>query len=777
MAKKKALQKLKRGPDGRQKLVYVDAETGSTISDKEIENYEIVSADGGGYWSGLGKSAATPTETEQESVASEPNYKYSDRDKDYTASKSIGGSRKAADNYGYKKQPKLLKAAKLVPGVIGKAAAAAGVALNANNIAAVNEARRVIGLPSLSKGEMLKSVVKDQKGQVADVRINKNDYSVGFEALSPKGNTNLTPEEARRRGMALGGVEEIGKRKKSTPEVETDDKSKTKKSGGFLTKMTGLEEGWLGDGIKDLFKDDEVSTPKKQVEVTKPIQLAPAQVANRPHSEAVGFIGKPNQPGVSYEFGEKTKRNQIPSSGIGEKIGGIASKLGLQAHMYSGQEPEDQKPVGSAYRHPEGYAGDFYFTDQKGEVVKDPKVLEQIALETAAIGGNAGMGPEYMGNANMHLDTMPIEQYPGHGQAWGSTARGWSKDMAWAKDVGQNPRPASAPIPTSRPDPLSLDPVGNSLNVEGSTFDSIGPKDNYAQQVVADRISTPSSSVIDASPAKLASMGFVARTPDQIGRMAFALAGEMSPDQLKALEANDPIAKKELANMVTTIENRAASKTWGSFDNVFDPDQYNSMMTGKLDTTKGNYGIYKSVLEDQLGGYYKGMMEPDNYGLTNYYNPASADPSWGPKMDNKAKTGDHLFGTLGPAQGDYKYEVSDTFKNDRDRLSMQLGTSDRDAKGTFGTTSSPGYGRSSLGVSSSDPKMSKPSGSNYKESSSSSRSSNPSHSVERGRDTSLGSGNKTQKESKPSSSPKESKTKETKSTGGEKASTRSGGAW
>lgn len=770
---KKAIQTLRRGDDGRMKLVYLDLETQQPIEYKDIGGYEIVTAEGGSYWNPNFTQAPKPQEVTTTPKTDRVRYS---SEKNGTQGVQSGGKAKKntnpIDNFGYFDKPKWMKAAALIPGKIGAAAKLANVAVNANNAGAVNRAREMLELPPVKGKGAVKSLLKDQQGQVANGYINGEDYSIGFEALSPSGKTNLTPDEARKRALTLGGFTEG-----VSPTADMPEEKGKKKS--VIEKITGLGEGWLGDFLDKKFGKDEKGTDKPITPTEKkvlqmgggtwggdmPIGKQKDDIVNRPASQpAQGFIGRPSTPNISYEFGKKTKRNQIPSSGVGEKVGAIAGKLGLKAHMYSGQEPEGAKPAGTAHRHPEGYAGDFYFTDRQGNVVRDPKVMEQIALEVGALGGNAGLGPEYMGRTNMHLDTMPIENYPGHGQTWGSTASRWKGDMAWAKSVQQNPRPASPPTPTARPEPLSLDPVGESLNpigdVEGTVFDRIGPKGTFSKQAVSD---VPTS-FVGSTPARIAALGMTPRTPEQVDRMSRALAGELSPEQLAGLKANDPIAQRELANMVTTIENRAASAKYGTLESALNPSQYNSLMTGNLDVTNGNYSIYGSTLSEGINDYYTGALKPDNYDFTSYYNADISNPSWGPGMSDRQKVGDHTFGALP------EYRPSSEF---RDRTGLLSGSNRPASLGSenYNKGNTPhsiergrdmslreSSGRNSLMDNTHS--QNKSGRDHTKESSGSNRSTGPSHTVERGRDTSLKDSNKTQKtekkEVKESKTPKES---------------------
>ena len=66
-----------------------------------------------------------------------------------------------------------------------------------------------------------------------------------------------------------------------------------------------------------------------------------------------------------------------------------------------------------------------------------------------------GYQPSYnhMGPGRMHIDTMPLDQFPG-GSVWGQTAQTWRDNLDFARKTGIGPTPYSnAPVPTARPEP------------------------------------------------------------------------------------------------------------------------------------------------------------------------------------------------------------------------------------------------------------------------------------------------------------------------------------
>lgn len=154
--------------------------------------------------------------------------------------------RDQSNNFGYIDKPGFMGLASHLPGVLGIAGKGINAAINANNVGAVNAARDVMDVDSLSPRETLGGVAKDRQGFVGNVDITNqagktNQYAVGLEAMTPSGKTTLTPDEARMRAFANPNNISLSKEQKE----EKKGLGSTIRS--FLT---------------DLFSDDEVETTK-----------------------------------------------------------------------------------------------------------------------------------------------------------------------------------------------------------------------------------------------------------------------------------------------------------------------------------------------------------------------------------------------------------------------------------------------------------------------------------------------------------------------------------
>lgn len=226
---KMARRSLKRLPDGTMGVVFIDSATGAELPNTQGYNIQ----DANNYLDlntlGLNPLQDDPNKpTAAQQIVKQPREPHESTKQD-TPSESK--PRTVANNFGYVDKPGLISAAGALPGPIGLAGKAVNLGINANNLQAAQSARGMMGVPEISGFEKAKSYVKDNQGQVADVKIGDNKtYSVGFEALTPDGRTNLTPNEARSRGLAMG-IELASK-----PDIAAN-KEQFKKEGNKPTSM------------------------------------------------------------------------------------------------------------------------------------------------------------------------------------------------------------------------------------------------------------------------------------------------------------------------------------------------------------------------------------------------------------------------------------------------------------------------------------------------------------------------------------------------------------
>jgi len=728
-----AIPKLIRGEDGLMHTVYVDAHTGQQLS--SLEGYSVLSGAGNHGTQvpaqgilpsfGSGRASGGGGGGSYSGLGFHDSYDGDDQDGPMPSKSSLEAGGKNWKPGEYINKPDWIKYAAMLPGVGGKIAKVASTAANVNNVKAVNDSRKALGIDPLSTKDKIKGTLRDQKGQVADVKINNQKYSVGFEAMSPEGRTNLTPEEARKRSLTLGGIQEIERR----PAVEGSVEAK----GSPMERLTGLKEGWVGDYLDRKFggktADDTATAPAPTatpigVTTTPSKDIRVGDLARNPYDTQIGNPQRPTSlTDLSRNPYDTQKSNYVPQTHAdavagfipsfgpkrpNEPSGDIVNQVRTQVAQtlgpgytvigISGQE-NPGKQHGSD-RHRTGKSMDFDVIDPQGNKVTDPKILNDLASQFAYTHPKAGIGfgEGYMAPGRMHLDTT------GKALEWGALDpnKGYNSrsmmDPALATTIdatrkGFQPTPFANPgVPTPRPEYTppappnvsglgisqpayanvsALDPVGNSLDPIKSTsvFDQIQPNtESYAKSIVSQGITGQGRGVIsedisNASPAKMAALGLTPRSDAQISQISKAFAGELSPQQLEGIKNGDPVARAEYASMIATAENRAKSDyKGGSLDKVFDPSQYMSMSAANLGTTTQNYSLYKDALEATAREYYAGTLAPTNFDYSSYYNPNEANPSWGAKMSNTGMVGDHKFGTLP------EYGANQTFQDQRNAM-------------------------------------------------------------------------------------------------------------
>lgn len=193
------------------------------------------------------------------------------------------------------------------------------------------------------------------------------------------------------------------------------------------------------------------------------------------------------------------------------------------------------------------------------------------------------------------------------------------------------------------------------------------------------------------SPARAATMGLISRTPAEISAMSKMMAGELHANTLKNLNSPNEearaLARSELANVATTVENRASSTMYDGLTGptgALTPSQYNSLMASNMVNTNALYSKYGAAVEEALADFYSGALTPTNYDLTSYYNASLVAPNWGPMMTDVQKVGYHTFGKLP------EYGPATAFKTERAALAQAYNETNR------GFT--PGVQASSVGI-------------------------------------------------------------------------------
>lgn len=455
------------------------------------------------------------------------------------------------------------------------------------------------------------------------------------------------------------------------------------------------------------------------VNPTKETGLAPNKESTTP--TGVGFAA-PNRPGVpgtptdvaGYNANYGTHRRNAISGDLASKIVDAARKVdpGATVEGFSGQGQ-----YGTArHRQEEGVAVDARAYDSQGNLFS-PDQTRDFASQFAYANPNAGIGygATYMGPNEVHLDTTGFGGQWGAKNAKGKNTRAMMQrdDMALDQTIdaarrGFAPTPfANAPTPFSPTDATpdyatretgtgtigtgnlddsrarayaqNMAPTGvtKTNSVFDSMVDNVGTTakaiKDQARATTNNRQRVDTAAIGNMTPAQygVTTGKLATRTAAQNSLIDKAIAGELHGNTLRGLAVGDPDAMKEYANVRTSIENRAASKKYGTLEKTFAPDakgryQYNAFDAGNLATTNANLKAFGPALAKANQAYQNGQISPTDWGISSYYNADIASPSWGLGMTNTAKTGYHTFGSLS------EYGPSGDFKAERDRVSRDV---------------------------------------------------------------------------------------------------------
>lgn len=203
---------------------------------------------------------------------------------------------------------------------------------------------------------------------------------------------------------------------------------------------------------------------------------------SRPTVDVPGGYDLPSRPiaDVGYRMG--SKRPNPPSLDLVSRVQNAATDVlgpNVRVDIVSGQGQYGS----SRHRDPNGIAADVKIFDKAtGQYVTNQKSMMDVAQAFAAQGGKGiGYGPEYMGNATMHLDT--VTPGPGQDYEWGSLGNRNAGSLADARKSALMPAsfydrnlPKSMPAPPSRPSAsgtMMAAPVGK---VERAPLQAAAPR-------------------------------------------------------------------------------------------------------------------------------------------------------------------------------------------------------------------------------------------------------------------------------------------------------------
>lgn len=571
--------------------------------DKKTERYfkEILGLDEKEIEEFIDEAESASPEEAQKILNDRVRYKRSRDAKSTTDEPDAWRGDSAAENYGYINKPAAMGFANYMPGPIGMASKMVNGAINVSNTEATNTARGMLGMEQKS---MVKGAFNDGKGYVGDVSYNGVTSPVGFEASTPDGRTTLTPNEARMR-QQLSGAKEATKE-----ESKANTKSfKSQNPRGLISRVFGNKEK-APAAVARATPDYTPPSRKEQPTGTKPTYQSP----NVPDAINDPDLPARDMAGVSIE-NRAAGRSQLPTSDILGQVQDVVTDTlgaGYTVHMTSGMEPEGASPVGSKYRHPEGFAADLKVSDPAGNMVSinDPSMRDVAVNAAGRYNINFGAGEEYMGDKTVHMDNMDLNKYPGAAQ-WGSVG----KEMAGKLDKARNEGVMAdsyydldvAPTPTTRPEAMSM--VGEVTTPQATAQADVGRTMSFS--------------------------------PEDRDMMARTLAGEIDP---RYTDLDTPEGIREANGIMSTMENRVGR--FGSIQGAITaPNAYSTWGTQKAaDVANANFEANPQRYQSLVDSY--AADKTSNMGFTSYHNPSISNPGWGAEMAGAQDIGPHRFGSL-----------------------------------------------------------------------------------------------------------------------------------
>lgn len=497
------------------------------------------------------------------------------------------GKREMANNYGYQKKPGFMKFASMAPGPVGMVGKAANVMMNANNRTAVMRAREALGLEKKSD---IGGFVKDNGGQVGDVTY--GDYRtapVGFEAEDKIGRTNMTPNEARMRGIMGGTGLRDASPEESQDAVHNFKQKNPEAVKGPLSGVKNLAKNMLGSD-----DDDEGENIAHGLGLGSQAQNFRLKNDRGPMKDVKGLV-------VHHTGGEGTPEGVVNT--LNDRGLGVQNIMDRDGNIVTiGDETESRSHIRPSE------INDLSNDNTIGiEVIaKDDSDLTPAQIEA---------GKQWINDTIARHPDIGMNVY-GHGQvnSHKQSTEGMSIVNAYIADRDAPlQRPA---VPTPRPEPESMMAETNSMTKMG--------------------LMNPTDSTVSANPERFKDL-----TDEDRGLMGLTLAGEID---LSKTDLTTEEGRKEAYGILSTMENRAP-KYGGIKNAITAPNQYSTWNNdAAANTASANYNARKDLYDNLVKDY---TSTPDsNLGFTSYH-ANYVNPGWSADMEQKTAIGPHTFGILG----------------------------------------------------------------------------------------------------------------------------------
>ena len=273
-----AKKKLVKNPDGTVRVVYTDVRTGRPVDPKGYTVIESANSLETQPTEGLSQKDPKIKPPEQSQTNMALGLQNRGENPNIAAAQATGDKALTKTGQDYISKPSWASFLGFLPGPLGLAATAGNVGINANNVAAVNDQRAMLGFTPNSILKNTAGVMMDNNGLVGQAAVTNGQGKtsvapVSFEAQDSVGRTAYTPNEARMR-------EQVSQNLTEANQAQTDAAIKTFKD---ENPPTGFISG-LASTSKGLFENIFGTTPAQ----SGGLAVSVGNVA--------GFPEKPNAP-------------------------------------------------------------------------------------------------------------------------------------------------------------------------------------------------------------------------------------------------------------------------------------------------------------------------------------------------------------------------------------------------------------------------------------------------------------------------------------------------
>jgi len=247
-----ATRRIIRNPDGTTRVVYVDSRTGREVNPKGYTVIESTNTMQPQVTPGVN----TPQEPKDKTMTDTVRGVDSSRgDANIQSASQTGEKALTKTGQTYIDKPGWAGMLGFLPAPLGTIATVGNLGINANNVAAVNDQREMLGFAEKSTMSNLGGTLMDRNGYIGEAAVKNGAGTtsiapVSFEAQDKNGRTAYTPNEARMR-------EQVSQNLTEANQAQTDAAIKSFKE---ENPQTGFLSG-LASSAKGLFANIFGTTP------------------------------------------------------------------------------------------------------------------------------------------------------------------------------------------------------------------------------------------------------------------------------------------------------------------------------------------------------------------------------------------------------------------------------------------------------------------------------------------------------------------------------------